>query len=86
MRGGDLLTPASGWLTLTFTFVGRGAEAGQTRQQRRQAVLRPAVCEHARVVTRARIWVVPGVGLQPLRTCQFAVATFLIRRPQHPVV
>lgn len=80
----DLFKAASAWLT--FTFVGRGAEAGQSRQQRRQAVLRPAVWKHASVVTQTRIWVVWNVELRSVWTCEFAVAAFFIRRPEHPVV
>lgn len=83
-RSWDLFKPASVWLT--FTFVGRGAEAGQTRQQHRQAVLRPAVWKHASVVTETRIWVVWNVELQSVWTCEFAVLTFFICRPEHPVV
>lgn len=50
-RSWDRFKSASVWLM--FTFVGGGAEAWQTRQQQRQAVLRPAVGEHASVVSES---------------------------------
>lgn len=83
-RSWALLRPAR--LGLAFTFVGRGAEAGQPRQQRRQAVLRPAVWKHANGVTETRIWVVWNVELRSVRTCELAVLAFFILRPDHPVV
>lgn len=69
-----------------FTFVGGAAEAGHPRQQRRQAVLRPAVWKHASVVTQTRIWVVWNAELGSVRTCWFTVLTFFIRRTERPVV
>lgn len=52
-RGWDRFDSAWAWLKLTF--VGGGAEARHTRQQQHQAVLRPAVREHASVVSQSRI-------------------------------